>query len=525
MTNLLTILLTAILGISCPLVPRPQSCDHVDEQFVLKENVTIAYDQVSRPQAELLQGELLHHLGMTSVLVPSQGKKTAGGIVFCEGPKNWGPEQYAIDMSSDKIVITANAKGGFVYGAMALVQLARLAQDKNGKVVLDCWKISDKPRYEWRGFMLDEARHFFGKKKVKQLLDWMAMYRMNRFHWHLCDEPAWRIEIKKYPRLALVGGIGEWGNKNVPAEFYTQDEIREIVAYASERNIEVIPEIDMPGHATAAVTAYPEFDGGGSPKRPSYTFNPGKEGTYKFLSDILAEIDALFPSQIIHIGGDEVSFANSDWNTNADVQSLMKREKLDSLKAVENYFFKRMADSLYKRHNKIAAWDEVSGAELDKDNTIIYFWRQNRTDMLQKAFDKEYSVVFSPRLPMYFDYANDTLQVHGVPWKNTPFPSNNYWKIYNYECTEYDVNYPEKPKILGIQANMWTERIISEFRLDYMIFPRIAALAETQWTEKKNKDLKNFDERLLRQFELYRKERIHFCNPFDRDENGEPNCL
>ena len=174
MTNLITILLTVALGISCPLVPRPQSYSHVDEQFVLKENVTITYDLACRPQAELLQGELLHHLGLTSILVQAQGRKPSEGIILCEGPKNWGPEQYTLDMSSDKVVIKANAKGGFVYGVMSLVQLARLAQDKTGKIVLDCWKISDKPRYEWRGFMLDEARHFFGKKKVKQLLDWMA---------------------------------------------------------------------------------------------------------------------------------------------------------------------------------------------------------------------------------------------------------------------------------------------------------------------------------------------------------------
>ena len=520
MSNILTILLSVVLGIGCPLVPRPQSYSPVEQQFVLKDNVVITYDEACKPQAELLQGELLHHLGLTSILSLSQGGKMTEGVILKEGPKNWTPEQYALDMSSKRIVITANAKGGFVYGVMSLLQLARLSQDKDGKVVMDCWKISDKPRYQWRGFMLDEARHFWGKKKVKQLLDWMAMYRMNRFHWHLCDEPGWRIEIKKYPRLAFVGGIGEHGNPNVAAQFYTQDEIREIVAYAAERNIDIIPEIDMPGHATAAVKAYPEFDGGGSEKRPSYTFNPGKEGTYQFLSDILAEIDALFPSQIVHIGGDEVSHANEQWNTDPDVQSLMKRESLDSLKAVENYFCKRMADSLYRRGNKIAAWDEVAGADLDKENTIIYFWRQNRIHMLQKAFDNEYSVVFSPRLPMYFDYANDTLQVHGVPWKK--FTANNYWKVYNYECTEYDVEYPKNAKILGIQANMWTERVHTEDRLDYMIFPRIAALAETQWTEKENKDLKNFDERLKKQFDLYRKEFIYFCNPFDREDNGEP---
>lgn len=519
--NILTLFLAGLLAVnSCPLVPKPQVSEPVDEKFTLTSSVCITYDEGCAGHADFLQGELLRYLDVTSIVMPSDGKKTSKGIVLRNASGKSHPEQYELDMSSERVVIKAGDRGGFINGMMSFIQLARLSQKKKGSAVMDCWKIEDRPRYEWRGFMLDEARHFFGKKKVMQLLDWMSLYRMNRFHWHLSDSQGWRIVIKKYPRLAYVGGMGEHGNSNLPARYYTQEEIREIVAYAAARNITVVPEIDMPGHASAAVKSYPEYGGGGTKTNPTFTFNPGKEATYKFLNDILAEIDALFPSQIIHIGGDEVSGAHGSWERNTDIQALMKREGLGSLKEVETYFCKRMADSLYRRNNSVAVWDEMAGAELDKERTIIYFWRPNQLKQLQKALDNEYSIVFTPRFPMYFDYANDSTQVHGVPWKR--HAPNNYWKVYNFEYTDFDVEYPENSKILGVQANMWTERVCTEDRLDYMIFPRIAALAETAWTQKENKDLEDFNERLLKQFELYRKDLIYFCNPFDKSETGEP---
>ncbi|MFP4367730.1 MAG: family 20 glycosylhydrolase, partial [Bacteroidales bacterium] len=171
-------------------------------------------------------------------------------------------------------------------------------------------EIREDPEYGWRGIMLDESRHFFGKDKVKSILDWMVYYKLNRFHWHLTDSPGWRIEIKKYPKLGHVGGIGNHTDPFTPAEFYTQEDIKEIIAYAKERKIVVIPEIDMPGHATAANHAYPEYSGGGSERYPDWTFHPGREGTYQYLTDILREVDALFPSQMVHLGGDEVSCGN-----------------------------------------------------------------------------------------------------------------------------------------------------------------------------------------------------------------------
>ncbi len=218
--------------------------------------------------------------------------------------------------------------------------------------------------------MLDESRHFFGKEKVKSIIDWMAYYKLNRFHWHLTDQNGWRLEIKKYPLLTLVGGIGNYTNKFAKAAYYTQDDIKEVVAYAAARFIEVIPEIDMPGHARAANMAYPEFSGGGTDKHPEFTFDPGNQGTYSYLSNILKEVNVLFPSGYLHLGGDEVHFGNKQWSTNKGIATLMKQMRLNSLPAVEQYFVSRMADTVKAMGSKVLLWDEAVSEKLSKDQTV-----------------------------------------------------------------------------------------------------------------------------------------------------------
>ncbi len=279
---------------------------------------------------------------------------------------------------------------------MTFVQLARLSAKGKSGISVPCWRIQDQPAMGWRGFMLDESRHFFGKQTVKLLLDEMALYKLNRFHWHLTDEPGWRIEIKQYPRLATVGGIGNRTDTLAPAAYYTQEDVKEIIAYAAVRGITVIPEIDMPGHATAANKAYPEFSGGGTAKYPEFTFNPGKEGTYQYLTNILREVNDLFPAHMIHIGGDEVSFGSASWNTDPYVQSLMKKEKLNTLVDVEHYFLRRMTDSVIAMRSKLLGWDEVSAAGLPVNETVVFWWRQEKPGQLKIALDKGYKVVLCP---------------------------------------------------------------------------------------------------------------------------------
>lgn len=530
----------------CPLIPKPVEAMAMDASFTLDNRTAILYDEEFAPQAQLLQGELLAQCGISPVLNPEGPKKGLSGTrIVLQRAKKLGEEAYTLHIDDNIITLQASERKGMINATMSLLQLARLAyhtskgyisrdtwnpfyyndalnaKPQEGKITLQGWHISDSPRFSWRGFMLDEARHFFGKKKVKQLIDYMALYKLNRLHWHLSDEQGWRVEIKAYPKLALIGGIGHNTDPFAPAQYYTQDEVREIVAYAYERGIEILPEFDMPGHATAMVKAHPEFSGGAKGSRkPNYTLNPGKEELYYFINRILKEVDALFPFQTIHIGGDELKDGNSVWNDNADIQALMKRENLTSFLDVEHYFAHRVADSLFQMNNRIAAWDELAGLDLPNDKTIIYAWRPDKLEMLRKAVEKDYNIVFSPRKPMYFDYAQDSLQVHGVGWKK--FGVNSYRKVYDWDYSTFDVDFSKGGKILGIQANMWTERVDTPDRLDYLVYPRIIALAENAWTAREQKDIESFDLRLKEQFRLLRADDIYFNNPFDPTEYGEP---
>lgn len=361
--------------------------------------------------------------------------------------------------------------------------------------------------------MLDESRQFFGKEEVKKLLDEMAFYKLNRFHWHLTDQPGWRIEIKQYPRLALVGGIGNYHDSIAPAQYYTQQDISEIVAYAAALHISVIPEIDMPGHATAANRAYPQFSGGGSARHPEFTFNPGKEETYQYLSNILKEVDVLFPSQMIHIGGDEVSFGNEKWKTDPAVQDLMKRQQLSSLLDVEHYFLKRMADTVVKLNNSILGWDEVTASSLPPDKTIVFWWRHEKKEELKNALEKGYKVVLCPRLPFYFDFVQDSSDTVGRRWPGNLF--NELKSVYDFSLNNLPGNVDKNsPLIEGIQANLWTETVASKQRMYYLTYPRMIALAEAAWTQTDKKDFAKFEKKMKAVYPLLKAQGLYyFENP------------
>ncbi len=393
------------------------------------------------------------------------------------------------------------------------------SESENGKISLPLLTIEDEPRFGWRGVMLDESRHFFGTEKIKQLLDVMSMHKLNVFHWHLTDDPGWRIEIKKYPNLALIGGQGNDINSDGPVEYYTQDEIREIVKYAADRYIEVIPEIDMPGHARAANRAYPEFSGGGSKSHPEFTFNPGKAETYAYLMDILREITTLFPSKYIHLGGDEVHFGNENWKTDTDVKRLMKQEKLKDLKAVETYFVHRMADSIKALDKIVIGWDEIVDHNLAPENSLVMWWRHDKTDKLKAAVNQNYEVVLCPRIPLYFDFDQDESHQYGRKWRD------------GYASLELVYDFPpdtlaqftnNSKLIKGIQANIWTERIHDINRLDYMTYPRLSALSEAAWTNNKNKNFDDFNRRLKPMLSWLDKLNIDYYNPFQPELSPEP---
>ncbi|MDO3645157.1 beta-N-acetylhexosaminidase [Mucilaginibacter sp. L3T2-6] len=498
------------------IIPLPKTYTLSDGKFMLGNNAIIGMNNASLlPQANYLQTELQKSAGIAIAADQAEGKAT---IDLQLVKRDELPGSYILKIAPERITIASASNEGIFYGLVSLLQMVRTASSASVLQLQAC-EITDSPRFQWRGFMLDESRHFFGKEKVKQLLDWMAFYKLNKFHWHLTDVDGWRIEIKKYPKLTTVGGIGNKTDTLAEAKFYTQAEIKEIVDYAAARFITVIPEIDMPGHATAANKAYPEYSGGSIAKYPNFTFDPSNENTYQFLSDILKETNSLFPSGMIHLGGDEVALGMQAWAGRPSIMEMMAKNNFTSLADLEHYFFRRMTDSVLRMGDKILCWDEAAESDLPAGKTIVFWWRQNVPSQLKLALDKKYQVVLCPRLPFYFDFVEDKSHVSGRRWSGGTF--NSVSSVYNFPYREFPRDELNSKLVLGIQANVWTELIGSPRRLDFMTFPRMAALAEAAWTDSARKDEASFNERLKANFPLYDKDNIYYYNPFDPGAHPE----
>jgi hexosaminidase len=511
--------LNALAQQEVSVIPMPNKLTLKDGSFLLTQNTVIVADQKLQKLSWYLSNELLTFSKLSLTKLNQSDQSGIYLVLNTKSKDKTNSEAYTLNINTSKVIIEAVSENGLFNGITSLLQLIRTAKITNRALLIPALAISDQPAYAWRGLMLDESRAFYGKEKVKAILDWMAFYKLNRFHWHLTDEPAWRLEIKKYPRLSLVGGIGNYLNPNAPAQYYTQSEIKEIVAYAAERFITVIPEIDMPGHATAANMAYPEYSGGGSKAHPEFTFNPGKEGTYQYLTNIVKETNVLFPAAMVHLGGDEVSFGNEKWKTDPEITSLKQKENLKDDKEVERYFMKRMADSVYQLNAKVLVWDEMADAGLPVDKTIIFWWRHDQLNQLKTALNNKYQTVLCPRLPLYFDFVQDSTHQYGRKWNKLYNPIQN---VYDFDPSKLTES-PEQAKyILGLQANLWTETMPTAQRLDYLLFPRIGALAETAWTTPANKNTDDFMKRIKAHLPLYKQAGLYYYDPFIPLKNPEP---
>lgn len=439
-----------------------------------------------------------------------------GKITFKTDP-SFGPEQY-------KLIVKPSGRTKVVSGGSAgeFYALRTLAQEKrNGGVKVGV--IEDIPRFEWRGFMLDESRHFFGEEKVKSILDAMADLKLNKFHWHLTDASGWRIEIKAFPLLTEVGAVGNHSDIFAAPCYYTQDQIKSIVAYAAERHIEVIPEIDMPGHASAATKAYPEYSGGGvSAGFPAFTFNVGKEETYEFLTAILKEVAELFPSEYIMTGGDEVSFGSYAWKTDPDIAALMKREGYGDVLQAEGYFMRRMAEVVRSLGKKMIGWDDIVSFGTPSDNNLLMYWRHDKPERLHECIDGGYATILCPRKPMYFDFVQDDSHKVGRKW-NGFCPIGDVYSFPDSLYEEWGVT-PEylAGAVKGIQANLWSEVVHNEARLDFMTFPRIYAAAEAAWTLPGSKDFDAFNKRLEREYIRMDEAGIYYYDYRDPFHHPEP---
>ena len=507
---LVAFLLLSQLLFAQDIIPLPQSYQKKDGVFHLDGNAIIGMNDNSLlPQANYFQTELQRTTGIAIAVDPNE----AGATVDFKIVKDSQPDgAYSLTIQPNKIIISASGNEGVFYGVVSLIQLTR-AQPLGTIVNLAACEINDAPRYQWRGFMLDESRHFFGKEKIEQLLNWMAFYKLNKFHWHLTDDDGWRIEIKKYPLLTTVGGVGNHTEPHAPAKYYTQEDIKDIVAYAQDRFITIVPEVDMPGHATAATRAYPEFSGGSIPGYENYTFDPANEKTYGFLADILKEINGLFPAHMIHLGGDEVALGIQAWAGRPGISDIIAKNKFAQLTDVEHLFFNRMADTVTRLGDKVLCWDEAASTDLVPVKTIVFWWRQNVPSQLELALQKRYHVVLCPRLPLYLDFVQDKSHVSGRRWVGRYF--NTLGDIYNFPDKQRPQDQLQSDLIMGVQANLWTETVESNKRLDFMIFPRMAALAESAWTSAGLKNETSFDQRLKTNLSMYDREGIYYFNPFD----------
>ena len=437
------------------------------------------------------------------------------GINFVVDPA-LAPEEYSLVVNRKAVIIKASALNGFIYAIQTVKQMLpeeifsdSLDQDEDWK--LKCVVIKDAPRFAYRGMHLDVSRHFWSVDEVKRYLDVMQVHKLNRFHWHLTDDQGWRIEIKKYPRLTEKGAVRKEtlvghlqpkdnvfdGTPYGEGLFYTQDQIREVVAYAAARGITVIPEIDLPGHMVAALACYPELGCTSGPYEvwPMWgvaddVLCPGNEKTFEFIENVLSEVADLFPSEYIHIGGDECPKVR--WEKCPKCQARIKALGLEADERhsaeyfLQSYVTERVEAFLATRGKRIIGWDEILEGKLAQDATVMS-WRGISGGL--EAARLGHDAIMTPNSYLYFDYYQSDNQ------DAEPLAIGGYLpvsKVYSYEPFEEGMTQEEKSHIIGVQANLWTEYITTESQLEYMLLPRLAALSEVQWCQPQNKDWERF---------------------------------
>lgn len=496
----------SFVGAQQILLPAPAMQQNGDGCFVFSKEVEVITKGMYADKLGKEFGKELDKLA----LLPKAG---SGVIVFEQNSELGMPlDAYELNIGRDTVQLSASSESGLLYAKGALLRLI----DSHKGLVGVC-RIQDSPRFSWRGFMLDESRHFFGKEKVKQYLDIMVSLHLNVFHWHLTDEPGWRIEIKRYPKLTTTGAVGNWHDPKAAPAFYTQEDIKEIVAYAAERHIMIVPEIDMPGHATSACRAYPEISGGGEGRWDGFTFHPCKEETFEFINNVLDEVADLFPAPYIHIGGDEVHYGNQDWFTDPEIQVFIKEHNLMNETGLEHYFVRRAADIVASKGKTMIGWDEIVDAEVSPEKAVVMWWRHDRKYQLVKALERGYKVIITPRLPMYGDFVQ--------------YPTHRVGRYDGYNLLEDVYRFPEsltsltqgyENQLLGIQYSMWTERIADNKRLDFMTFPRLLAVAEAAWTPVARKSYGMFLKKLPCYLVLLNDAGIYYFDPFDPSSTPEP---
>ncbi|WP_421729265.1 family 20 glycosylhydrolase [Brevundimonas sp.] len=462
-------------------------------------------------------------------LTASEGDPRSGAIVLRRDPGH-AKDAYVLEVGAEGAVITATDFGGLLYGGVSLWQLGAPAATQPGEITIQAVSVEDAPRFVWRGMMLDSARHYQSPEFIKGFIDWMAIHKLNVFHWHLTDDQAWRLEIKAYPRLTEIGawrvpaGAGAQmdidpatGRPRLYGGFYTQDTVREIVAYAQARNIVIVPEVDAPGHASAAVAAYPELgvtDAPGSavPAVPSdwgiypTLFNTD-EVTLTFFAKVFDEVMDLFPGLYVHVGGDEA--VKDEWKASPSTQARMVQLGLHDEEELQSWFIAQLEKRLNARDRRLIGWDEILEGGLAPNATVMS-WRG--VEGAIEAARLGHDTVMTPGPTLYFDYRQNTDD--GAPGRSTAVSLRD---IYDFDPTPDAMTPEQAGHVLGVQANLFTEHMIDESRIEYMAFPRASALAEIAWTAHERLNWSDFRARLEPQLARYRALGIRYAETGLRD--------
>lgn len=500
------------------LIPAPAQKEMKPGKFIFDQTVSISFENKATKKLAHYFQQHVEKLSGIQLPINKSGKKK---IVFkIDKKSDLSKEGYRLKVTTNKVEVTAPAYAGLFYGVQTMLQYFPGIRT-NETLELPRMEITDEPAFAWRGMMLDVSRHFFSVETIKEVLDLMAFYKLNTFHWHLTDNEGWRLEIKKYPKLTSVGAWREeipgsviykkdstykkplTGKPYRYGGFYTQAQAREVVQYAKERNITVIPEIEMPGHSAAALAAYPEFscakpdqappgsnlwDGVTDTEHMAFNYCAGEEAPFHFLEDVLTEVMDIFPSKYIHVGGDEVE--KSYWENCPSCQARIKKEGLKDEDGLQSYFIKRMEKFLSSHGRKLLGWDEILEGGLAPEATVMS-WRGEKGGIA--AAKSGHDVVMSPSDPLYFNRYQDGPE--GQPQAG-PYSINTLKRVYNYRPVPDALTTQQAAHVLGSQFAVWTEFISSVEHLEYMLLPRMAGFSEAVWSNPDRKDFKDFKTRL-----------------------------
>ena len=511
----------AVMAAECVIVPRPVSYEAQKGKLQLssKSVIYVADKSLVRP-ATMFASYVAAEKGLQFAVVETLPK--AKDVIALSVDKALAEEEYQLDVTKKGVIIKGGSEKAVFYGLQSLRQVVFHSTTKGSKVSVECMSVKDKPHFGYRGNMLDVCRHIFTVEQVKEYIDILAMHKINRFHWHLTEDQGWRIEIKKYPNLTKVGSmrketiVGRYNKKETPkydgkpyGGYFTQEQVRDIVRYATERYIEVIPEIDMPGHMVAALASYPEL---GCTKGPyevrtrwgisKDVLCAGRESTFEFIEGVLDEVVALFPSKYIHIGGDECP--KDRWKVCSECQKRIAAEGLKDEHELQSYFMQRVEKYLATKHGRsIIGWDEILEGGVSPTATVMA-WRGAKRGIAAAKLGNQ--VVMTPTHYCYLDYAQTSnRKANKEPISGGGNGKRPLTMRKAYSFNPYDqLNEQEQKFIVGVQGNMWTEYVATYDHLQRMILPRMAAIAEVGWSHG-NKDYDDFTRRMHLLRKLYDK--------------------